>query len=303
MIASPKRAFPAWLLDLLVCPLCGQPLALNGEHLACDNGHAYPTRPRLDLLPPGKRPPNEGPGDTAEMARRRAEWERRLDGAAASSGERAALEHYLDTVAPRLRPGAIVLDLGCGTGDALRRLGARYTDALALVGLDISVPMLDAADRTLRHAPRAVVLRASARRRLPLRDGTVDVVLRRLAPALPDEVLRVLKPGGAYITASFGPAHRRELYDALSALPRPKATREPALDALLAQGFAAVEHHAWRGAEMVTPAEALDRLLMGPAAFHLDRARDLPRLRVLADESGDMLRLTTDIEVSVGVKG
>jgi len=303
MIASAKRAFPTWLLDLLACPLCGQPLVLAGDHLVCDNRHTYPTRPRLDLLPPGKRPPNEGPGDTTEMARLRAEWERRLDGDAASSGERAALEHYLDTIAPRLYPGATVLDLGCGTGDVLRRLGARYAAPLALVGLDISTPMLDAAYRTLRHEPRAVVVRASARRRLPLRDGTVDVVLRRLAPALPDEVSRVLKPGGAYVTASFGPAHRRELYDALNALPRPKATREPALDALLGQGFAAAEHHAWRGVELVTPAEALDRLLMGPAAFHLDKDRDLPRLQALADESGGVLRLTTDVEVSVGIKG
>ena len=299
---SPAYAFPAWLLDLLACPLCGQPLTLNGDHLACGARHTYPTRPHLDLLPSGKRPPNEGPGDTAEMARLRVEWERRLDGAAAASGERTALEHYLDTVAPRLRPSAVVLDLGCGTGDALRRLGARYTDPLTLVGLDISVPMLDAAYRTLRRAARVAVVRASARRRLPLRDGTVDIVLRRLAPALPNEVLRVLKPDGAYITASFGPAHRRELYDALPALPRPKAAREPALDALLAQGFAAAEHHAWRGVETVTPAEALDRLLMGPAAFHLDRARDLPRLRALADENGGVLRLTTDIDVSVGVK-
>jgi len=289
---------------VLACPRCGLPLASRDGLLACDNGHTYPTRPHLDLLPPGKRPPNEGPGDTAEMARRRAAWERRLDGET-GVGERAALERYLDTIVPRLRPGALVLDLGCGTGDVLRRLGARYAQPLSMVGLDISPPMLDAAYRALRREPRAVVARASTRRRLPLRDGVVDVVLRRLAPALPDEVSRVLKPGGAYIMASFGPARWRELYDALPEAPRPKASREPALDTLLAQGFAAAEYHAWRGSELVTPLEALDRLLMGPAAFHVDQGRDLPRLQDLALEMSEdgVLRLTTDAEVTVGVKG
>jgi len=304
MIVSPTRAFPIWLLDLLACPLCGRSLAPVGDHLSCADEHTYPTRPYLDLLPPGKRPPNEGPGDTAEMARRRAAWERRLDDEA-GSGERAALEHYLDTVAPRLVPGAVVLDLGCGTGDALRRLGARYSAPLRLIGLDIAMPMLDAAYRTLRREPRAVVARASTRRRLPLRDGSVDVALRRLAPALPDELLRVLRPGGAYVTASFGPNRWRELYDALPELPRPRAAREPAIDALLARGFAAAEYHTWRGAETVTAEGALDRLLMGPAAFHIDKDRDLPRLQALAVE-GDppgMLRLTTDAEVAVGIKG
>ena len=294
---------PSWLLDLLACPRCGQPLAPRDGLLACDNAHTYPTRPHLDLLPRGKRPPNEGPGDTAEMARRRAAWERRLDGDVLS-GERAALEYYLDTVAPRLRPGAVVLDLGCGSGDVLRRLGARYPEPLRLIGLDISTPMLDRAYRTLRREPRAVVVRASARRRLPLRDGVVDVALRRLAPALPDEVLRVLKPGGAYITASFGPARWRELYDALPELPRPKAAREAAIDTLMAQGFVAAERHAWRGSETVTPASALDRLLTGPAAFHVEQARDLPRLEALAaeGEAPGTLRLTTDAEVAVGIK-
>ncbi|MCA1600051.1 MAG: hypothetical protein LC769_13770, partial [Chloroflexi bacterium] len=104
-----RQAPPSWLVDLLACPRCGQPLTVRQDLLTCANDHSYPTRPHLDLLPPGKRPPNEGPGDTAEMARRRAAWERRLDDEA-GSGERAALEHYLDTIVPRVRPGAVVLD-------------------------------------------------------------------------------------------------------------------------------------------------------------------------------------------------
>ena len=304
-----QSILPPPVLDLLACPVCGGVLEARDEALVCaPGGHAYPTRPHLDLLTPGKRPPNEGPGDTAEMARRRAAWERRLDsegaGDATLSGERAALEHYLALILPRLRPGAVVLDLGCGTGDVLRRVGARYDGPLTLLGLDIALPMLDVSYRALRRELRAVVARARARRRLPLRDGVVDVVLRRLAPALPDEALRVLRPGGAFLTASFGPARWRELYDVLPDLPRPKAAREQAIDDLTAQGFSAAERHSWRGSERVTPGEALDRLLMGPAAFHLDRARDLPRLYALAEGSAPpgSLSLTTDAEVSLGVK-
>lgn len=292
---------PPWLLDVLACPVCGKSLGLDGQRLACEGcGRAYPTRPHLDLLAPGKRPPNEGPGDSAEMVRRRLAWERR----APSAGERAALERYLDAIRPRLASGAVVLDLGCGTGAVLRAVGARFPGSLALLGLDVSLPMLDACYHALRGEPRAAVARASTRRRLPLCNGTVDVVLRRLAPALPDEVLRVLKPRGAYVTASFGPAQWRELFDALPELPRPRAAREPACDVLRAQGFAAAEHHRWQDVETVTPDDALDRLRAGPAAFHVDRSRDLPRLHALAEQQGtpSHLRLTTDAEVAVGVK-
>lgn len=292
---------PPWLLDVLACPVCGGSLIPSRDKLACEGcGRAYPTRPHLDLLAPGKRPPNEGPGDTSEMVRRRLAWERR----APSAGERAAMERYLDAILLRLAPRAVVLDLGCGTGAVLRAVGVRFPGSLALLGLDVSLPMLDVCYHALRSEPRAAVARASTRRRLPLRDGTVDVVLRRLAPALPDEALRVLKPGGAYVTASFGPAQWRELYDALPDLPRPRAVREPACDVLRTQGFAATEHHRWQDVETVTPDDALDRLLAGPAAFHVDRFRDLPRLHALADRQGapGHLLLTTDAEVAVGVK-
>lgn len=219
------------------------------------------------------------------------------------SGERRAIAHYLDTITPHLGSGAVALDLGCGTGLVLHELGRRVTGPLVLAGLDISKPMLNAAYQTLRGEPRATVLRASSRRRLPFRDAVCDVILRRLTPALLDDVLRVLASGGRYITASFGPEHWRELYDMVPALPRPRQGRSTTLDDLLAAGFARAEPHAWRADESVPAAEALERILLGPAGFHVDWQRDLPRLRRQIAEAGDMLRLTTDVQVVVAVKG
>jgi SAM-dependent methyltransferase len=253
------------------------------------------------LLAAVRRPANEGPGDTAEMAQRRRAWEQRA--MRRDSGERAALQRYLDVIAPLVPAGATVLDLGCGTGLALQELGQRISSPLLLVGLDISKPMLNAAYRTLRGEPHAVVLRASSRRRLPFRDAAGDVVMRRLAPALPAEVVRVLKPGGAYVVASFGPAHWQELYDLLPHLPRPQPPRVSVRDQLASAGLAHVESHAWQDVESIPAGEALERVLLGPAGFHVDWARDLPELRQRVAAAGGHLRLTTHVQVSVAVKG
>ena len=103
-----------------------------------------------------------------------------------------------------LKPGEIVLDLGCGGGlDVL--LAARQVGAQGFVyGVDMTDEMLDLA-RT--NAARAGVTHVEFRKgeleALPLPDGTVDVIISNCVVNLtPDkghaleEAYRVLKPGG-----------------------------------------------------------------------------------------------------------
>ena len=93
----------------------------------------------------------------------------------------------------RLSPGAVVLDLACGTGDLCRELTSA---GFAPIGADLSFGMLASA-RTDAPLAQADVLR------LPVPDASVDGVtcgfaLRNLV-ALPPfftELARVVRPGG-----------------------------------------------------------------------------------------------------------
>lgn len=76
--------------------------------------------------------------------------------------------------AAQIRPGDVVLDLCCGTGDMLRLAARTAPGARLLVGVDFSACMLAQVDQRRIAAP-VCLLRADALR-LPLRDGCVDVV-------------------------------------------------------------------------------------------------------------------------------
>lgn len=71
----------------------------------------------------------------------------------------------------RLRPrsGTPVLDLACGAG---RHLGVLRARGLAAVGLDLSLPLLEEARRTVPEAP----LVRGDMRRLPFRPGSFQIV-------------------------------------------------------------------------------------------------------------------------------
>lgn len=124
--------------------------------------------------------------------------------------------YYVEQVVRPLAPGAIVLDLGCGTGKGRRNV-KRINSGVAWVGVDIlSSPEVDqrAGDRDDIAAFDGV--------RLPFRSGSIDCVVslqvlehvRHPEPLLRD-VARVLKPGGRFAgtTSNLEPYHSYSLWN------------------------------------------------------------------------------------------
>jgi malonyl-CoA O-methyltransferase len=99
--------------------------------------------------------------------------------------------------------GQTVLDAGCGSGRYLRELQDR---GATMIGMDLSLPMLERAKETTARIARADI------RALPLDAMSLDLVVCGLALGdVPDielalaEIARVLRPGGRVIYSVVHP--------------------------------------------------------------------------------------------------
>ncbi len=97
---------------------------------------------------------------------------------------------------------ALILDVGCGSGEITRRLAERFTSA-RVVGVDILDSLLqEAATHCVSHGDRVRLQQENAFS-LSFEDNSFDlIVCRHLTQAVPDtelllaELIRVCKPGG-----------------------------------------------------------------------------------------------------------
>jgi len=152
-----------------------------------------------------------------DRRRLRASFERASASYESAAGlqARVAAELLERLTAFRFRP-RVVLDLGAGTGRVSGELKRRYRRAL-VVALDLSPGMLQQARRHQRLWRRFERLCGDALR-VPLRDGSVDVVFSSLMlqwceplEAALAEVRRVLAPGGFFAFSTFGADTLHEL--------------------------------------------------------------------------------------------
>lgn len=129
---------------------------------------------------------------------------------AANYGEYATNRLAADAI--DVAPAAVVVDVGCGTGSALRRLSPRVP-AGRLIGVDPVPRMLEIARERAAADPngRRLEFMEAPAERLPLEDDVADVVLAfdsidhwsdRAAGLR--EVARVLRPGGRFVVVKDG---------------------------------------------------------------------------------------------------
>jgi len=101
-----------------------------------------------------------------------------------------------------IRPGAAVVDLGCGTGNLTALLAASVGGGGRVWAVDISARMLERARAKLPGAAHVEWVQADAST-LPIPDGAVDVVVClsvwphfREPERVAAELYRILRPGG-----------------------------------------------------------------------------------------------------------
>jgi 23S rRNA (guanine745-N1)-methyltransferase len=150
----------------------------------CDAGHSYDIARSgyVNLLQPQDRR-SRAAGDSKAAIEARA--------ALLTAGVGRTL---IETVVSRVTTASTVVDLGCGSGDAL----AAVTEHRTGIGIDLSIAAID---RAVRRFPDQTWVVANADRRLPLLDGSIDLVISLHGRRNPMGVARVLAPGGTLLIA------------------------------------------------------------------------------------------------------
>jgi ubiquinone/menaquinone biosynthesis C-methylase UbiE len=109
---------------------------------------------------------------------------------------------YADVVRRYLRPEDRVLDVGTGGGELFLELAPGFGEG---VGIDFDAEMIRVARENAHDgSPSHVSFEPMDARSLRLPDGSFDAVLNRHAPTEAAEIVRVLRPGGVFVTQQVG---------------------------------------------------------------------------------------------------
>lgn len=215
-------------MDLL-CPICGAPLAKGERALVCPSHHSFDIARQgyVNLLPVQQKH-SQDPGDTREQVLSRRAF---LD-----TGTYAPILEALIEAAREYGASGEFLDVGCGEGYYCAGLSQAL--GLPLTGVDISKEAVRAAAARYK-GPNWLCATAA---HLPVGDETVGLLTSLFALTLPEEFLRVLRPGGLYIQVVAAEDHllglKRIIYDRLTHKEKHTTQELPGLTRLHSQHIA-----------------------------------------------------------------
>jgi len=178
----------------LICPVCKNPLHLEGRTYCCANNHSFDLAKEgyLNLLLSHQRK-SKHPGDDKAMIQARRRF--------FDSGAYDPLHDLIQRSTSHL-PHSTILDCGCGEGALSGELAGN------VIGMDISKDAVQAAAKRYKDATWIV---ANGMRKLPFADDSIDCILSVLAPRNTEEFARILKSEGKLILGVPGPNHLIEL--------------------------------------------------------------------------------------------
>jgi 23S rRNA (guanine745-N1)-methyltransferase len=200
---------------------CGLPLERRNHAFTCSAGHSFDIARSgyVNLLQPQDRHSLLS-GDSKAAVGARVALEQ-------SGVGRTVIEAVLEKVRQlALAAGAVVVDLGSGSGEMLGSLSK--VSSVSCVGLDLSVAAIELA---ARRFPALTWVVANADRRLPLQDECIDLVLSIHARRNPTECARVLTVDGYVLVVLPAPDDLREL----RALVQGQAIERDRVETMLAE--------------------------------------------------------------------
>lgn len=248
----------------------------------------------LDLMPPSY---NGYQGDSKEAATLRDAHNRQA--------LREQTAHFRSVLDQILRPKALVLDAGCGTGHLARIISESHPD-VTIIATDVSLPMCRLAAKNCCDHPVMVVRTPSSKiPPMPFRNSVFDIVYNRLAGMDPEESFRLLRSGGYAVEAGLGDAYWQEIGEAFGkdrgiTFPRDVEPKE----ALFQAGFSEAESHSWRFSKTRSLKEIIIVLKYAPILRDFDETTDRPFLSKLEDLYGDKdgIRMTEGESLIIGQK-